>query len=323
MYSPAATEGIGLLSIAKATITASRGVRGSARPSCGASWPISIPPPFHPWSRPRRCSASGTSTPITGIAMPPTPIDDFVVCFQYRDDALRFRDALGKRLGKFGLTLDAAFWILLSHAIQHGKIEAGQHVSDPSSTAGLGLSFKPVDQVDDGVEPTTGASADAVAGDSNGEMTFACTGAADQNGVALLREERAAGEFAHQTFVDRAAGEFEVSQLLGQWQLGGGHLVADRAGLLLGDLGCEQIAHDLLYGMLTFNPVGQHLIERGTHARELQIAHHLQDLMTFHGATSVGCRSARSPLPARGAGPRLEGRRLRAAVRVGAAATGH
>jgi hypothetical protein len=153
-------------------------------------------------------------------------------------------------------------------------------------------------------------------------MTFAGTGATDQDGVALLREERAASEFAHQRFVDRAAGEFEVGQLLGQWQLGGGHLVADRAGLLLGDLGGEQITHDLLHGMLAFNPVGQHFIERGTHARELQLAHHLQDLMAFHGATSEGCRSARSPLPARGAEPRLGGRRLRAAARAGVAATG-
>jgi group II intron reverse transcriptase/maturase len=33
-------------------------------------------------------------------------IDDFVVCFQYREDALRFQAALCKRLGKFGLTLE-------------------------------------------------------------------------------------------------------------------------------------------------------------------------------------------------------------------------
>jgi len=33
-------------------------------------------------------------------------IDDFVVCFQFREDALRFQDALCKRLGKFGLTLE-------------------------------------------------------------------------------------------------------------------------------------------------------------------------------------------------------------------------
>ena len=33
-------------------------------------------------------------------------IDDFVVCFQYREDALRFQQALRKRLGKYGLSLE-------------------------------------------------------------------------------------------------------------------------------------------------------------------------------------------------------------------------
>ena len=32
-------------------------------------------------------------------------IDDFVLCFQYRENALRVQDALRKRLGKFGLNL--------------------------------------------------------------------------------------------------------------------------------------------------------------------------------------------------------------------------
>ncbi|MGA7317034.1 MAG: reverse transcriptase domain-containing protein [Silvibacterium sp.] len=33
-------------------------------------------------------------------------IDDFVLCFQYRADALRVQEALTKRLGRFGLTLE-------------------------------------------------------------------------------------------------------------------------------------------------------------------------------------------------------------------------
>ena len=33
-------------------------------------------------------------------------IDDFVICFQYRSDALRVQDALRRRLGRFGLTLE-------------------------------------------------------------------------------------------------------------------------------------------------------------------------------------------------------------------------
>src|ERR1019366_951170 len=33
-------------------------------------------------------------------------IDDFVLCFQFRSDALRAREALAKRLSKFSLTLE-------------------------------------------------------------------------------------------------------------------------------------------------------------------------------------------------------------------------
>ena len=33
-------------------------------------------------------------------------IGDFVICFQYRSDALRLQEALRLRLGKFGLTLE-------------------------------------------------------------------------------------------------------------------------------------------------------------------------------------------------------------------------
>jgi hypothetical protein len=33
-------------------------------------------------------------------------IDDFVVCFQYRSDALRLQEALRRRLGRFGLTFE-------------------------------------------------------------------------------------------------------------------------------------------------------------------------------------------------------------------------
>jgi RNA-directed DNA polymerase len=35
-------------------------------------------------------------------------IDDFVLCFQYRSDALRVQEALSNRLGKFGLALASA-----------------------------------------------------------------------------------------------------------------------------------------------------------------------------------------------------------------------
>src|SRR5215831_13070840 len=55
-------------------------------------------------------------------------IDDFVVCFQYREDALRLQEALRKRLGKFGLTLEPTKTKLVEfgrfaqqHASRHGR----------------------------------------------------------------------------------------------------------------------------------------------------------------------------------------------------------
>ncbi len=55
-------------------------------------------------------------------------IDDFVLCFQYREDALRVQNALCKRLGKFGLTLEPTKTKLVEfgrfaqrHASKHGR----------------------------------------------------------------------------------------------------------------------------------------------------------------------------------------------------------
>jgi group II intron reverse transcriptase/maturase len=55
-------------------------------------------------------------------------IDDFVLCFQYREDALRVQDALRKRLGKFGLSLEPSKTKLVefgrfaqTHAPKHGR----------------------------------------------------------------------------------------------------------------------------------------------------------------------------------------------------------
>jgi hypothetical protein len=75
---------------------------------------------------------------------------------------------------------------------------------------------------------------------------FAGAGAADQHDVALLGDKVATGEIVDERLVDRRAVELEVSDVLGKWKLGNGELVLDRPGLLLVDLGVEQIADDAL-----------------------------------------------------------------------------
>jgi hypothetical protein len=71
-------------------------------------------------------------------------------------------------------------------------------------------------------------------------MGFAGAGTADQDGIALLGDEAAAGEIIDQGLIDGSALELEVVEILGKWPLGDGELVLDRAGLLLIDLGVER-----------------------------------------------------------------------------------
>jgi group II intron reverse transcriptase/maturase len=65
---------------------------------------------------------------LRGEALLVRYIDDFVICFQYRSDALRVQDALRLRLGKFGLTLEPTKTKLVEfgrfaqrHAGKHGR----------------------------------------------------------------------------------------------------------------------------------------------------------------------------------------------------------
>ena len=47
-------------------------------------------------------------------------------------------------------------------------------------------------------------------------MTFAGSGATDENGIALQAEEGAVGELSHQRLIDRGIAEVEVAELFVQ-----------------------------------------------------------------------------------------------------------
>jgi hypothetical protein len=80
----------------------------------------------------------------------------------------------------------------------------------------------------------------------------------------------------------RGALEGELVDVLGEGQLGDGDLVLDRAGLLLGDLGLEQVADDLLRLMRPLHRDLDDLVEGALHAEELQLSHGGEDLLSFH-----------------------------------------
>src|ERR1700730_9469835 len=134
----------------------------------------------------------------------------------------------------------------VAELVENDEVHPGQMLGDATLPSVAGLDLQAVDEVDDVVEATTGPGSDAASGDGDGEMGFAGAGAADQDGIALLSDEPAAGEIIDQGLVDGCALELEVVEVLGQRQLGDGELVLDRAGLLLVDLGVEQITDDAL-----------------------------------------------------------------------------
>ena len=92
-------------------------------------------------------------------------------------------------------------------------------------------------------------------------MRLAGASPADQHDIALLGDESTTGQLVDKGLVNRHALELEVVEVLGEWQLGDGELVLDRARLLLADLGTEQVADDALGFMLALDRGGHDLIE--------------------------------------------------------------
>ena len=161
----------------------------------------------------------------------------------------------------------------IAEFIQHDEVHPGQMLGEPSLPSVAGLGLEPLDEVDY-VEAAAGTGSDAASGDGNGQVGFAW------HYVALLGDEAAAGEVIDQRSVDRRVVELEVIGVLGKRQVGNGELVLDRAGLLLVDLGVELVADNALGFVLALDR--GHLVEVGLHAVELEFAHEVKDLGSFH-----------------------------------------
>ena len=124
----------------------------------------------------------------------------------------------------------------VAELVEHDEVQAAEVIGDASLAAGAGLGLELVDEVDDIEEAAAGTAADAGACDGDGGVALSCARAADQHDVALLLDEVAAGEVAHQRLVHHSRVEVEVVDVLGQRQLGDRHLVLDRPRLFLADL---------------------------------------------------------------------------------------
>ena len=100
--------------------------------------------------------------------------------------------------------------------VENDKVQPGQMLGDPALPSGPGLDLQTVDEVDHVVEASAGTGSDAASGNGDGQMGLAGAGAADQDGIALLSDEAAAGEVIDQRLVDGGANELEVVEILGE-----------------------------------------------------------------------------------------------------------
>lgn len=115
----------------------------------------------------------------------------------------------------------------IAEFIEDDEVHAGQVVGEPALATRTGLGLEAIDEIDHVVEAAAGATADAASRNGNGKMRFAGAGPADQDGVALLSDESAAGEIVDEGLVDWRAVELEVVEILGERQLGDSKLVLD------------------------------------------------------------------------------------------------
>src|ERR1700759_4204796 len=82
----------------------------------------------------------------------------------------------------------------IAQLVENDEVHAGQMLGEPALSSVAGLGLEPVDEIDDVVEAAAGSIADTASRDGDGQMGLAGAGAADQNDIALLGDEAAAGE---------------------------------------------------------------------------------------------------------------------------------
>ena len=86
----------------------------------------------------------------------------------------------------------------IAEFVEDDEVEPGKMIGNAALAAGTGLGLEPVDEVDDVEEAPACAVADEGTGNGDGQMRLAGAGAADQDDVALIGNEGAAGEVADQ-----------------------------------------------------------------------------------------------------------------------------
>ncbi len=88
----------------------------------------------------------------------------------------------------------------IAELVEDDEVQAGEIIGKPSLAAGPPLGLEPVDQIDGVEEASARSGADTAPRDGDRQMRLAGAGPADQDEVALLCDEVAAGELNRSGF---------------------------------------------------------------------------------------------------------------------------
>src|SRR5579872_4442035 len=103
----------------------------------------------------------------------------------------------------------------IAEFVEDDEVEAGEIVGDSSLASSPAFGLELIDEIDGGEEAPARSCPDAAPRDRDGQMRLARPGSSDEDDVALLDDEAAAGEVAHNGFVDWRVFEEEVVDVLG------------------------------------------------------------------------------------------------------------
>ena len=175
----------------------------------------------------------------------------------------------------------------IAEFIDDDEIVAQQRLGQPAAAPGGLLLFELVGQIDEVEEPASGTGADHRRGETDAQIRLPSTGAADKDRIAPGVQECAGGKFAHQALIDRRVGKDELVEVLEHRELGAADAIADRARLAVRAFGPEQAGDERIDLITSGQALAGNRIKAGAHAVELQFAHGVQNLMTFHHATCL------------------------------------
>lgn len=141
--------------------------------------------------------------------------------------------------------------------VEDDEVEAGQMICDAALAAGAGLGLEAVDQIDDAEEAARAPARVPLRATAMARWLLPKPFPPMSTALRWLARKALVASSRTRASWMGVRGEVEVGKFFGERQPGDGHLVLDGAGLLLGDLGLEQVADDALHRMLALEAVGE------------------------------------------------------------------